>query len=538
MERRPLLGDEAIALGAIHAGLSGAFSYPGTPATEIFEFVEREWKDGTPASEGGIHHCWSANEKVAYEEALGMSYIGRRALVSFKHVGLNVAADAFLNSAVTGVDGGLLVVSADDPGMHSSQNEQDSRVYANFALIPCFEPCNGQEAYDMTVEAFDLSEKLKLPIMMRMVTRLAHSRSGVTVGERRPANPLEIAKDPAHWTLLPAHARRLYKALTEKQAELRAWSEGCRYNSLHLNPKGGRVGVIASGVAVNYLLENYGPGDEVPSYLKIGAYPIPVALVEKLLDAVDEVLVLEDGYPFIEGALNGLLGKPRGKLVRGRLDGSVPRTGELNPDNVRAALGLSPRERQAPPELKLPPRPPKLCDGCPHIDSYLAIKEILNEHPTARVFSDIGCYTLSFQPPFQACHSTVDMGASISMACGAAAGGMHPVLATIGDSTFIHSGMTPLIGAAKQNLNMTVFILDNGTTGMTGGQESMANDSKLVEVVKGLGVDPAHVHTMVPHRKNHQANVELIQREVAYEGLSVIIPVRECIQTAKKKQQQ
>ncbi|HCF57600.1 MAG TPA: indolepyruvate ferredoxin oxidoreductase [Myxococcales bacterium] len=537
MERRPLLGDEAIALGAIHAGLSGAFSYPGTPATEIFEFVEREWKDGPPASEGGIHHRWSANEKVAYEEALGMSYIGRRALVSFKHVGLNVASDAFMNSAVTGVDGGLVVVSADDPGMHSSQNEQDSRVYANFALIPCLEPCNGQEAYDMTVEAFELSEKLKLPIMMRMVTRLAHSRSGVTVGERRPANPLEIAKDPSHWTLLPALARRLYKALTEKQAELLAWSEGCRFNSLQLNPKGGRVGVIASGVAVNYLLENYGPGDEVPSYLKIGAYPIPVALIEKLLDAVDEVIVLEDGYPFIESALSGLLGKPRGKLVRGRLDGTAPRTGELDPDNVRAALGLPPRASQRAPELALPPRPPKLCDGCPHIDTFTAIKEILDENPTARVFGDIGCYTLSFQAPFRANHSTVDMGASISMASGAAAGGMHPVLAAIGDSTFVHSGMTPLIGAAKHNVNMTVFILDNGTTGMTGGQDSMANDSKLVEVVKGLGVDPAHIHTLVPHRKNHQANVELIKREVAYKGLSVIIPVRECIQTAKKKKQ-
>ena len=535
MERRPLLGDEAVALGAIHAGLSGAFSYPGTPATEIFEFVHREWKDGPPAAEGGIHHCWSANEKVAYEEALGMSYIGRRALVSFKHVGLNVAADAFMNSAVTGVDGGFVVVSADDPGMHSSQNEQDSRVFANFALIPCLEPCSGQEAYDMTREAFELSEKWKLPIMLRMVTRLAHSRSGVSVGERQAANPLKIAEDPAHWTLLPANARRLYKALTEKQAELQGWSEGSRWNSLHLNPAGGRVGVIASGVAVNYLRENFAAGEPPPSYLKIGAYPIPVALIEQLLETVDEVIVLEDGYPHIEQALKGLLDKPRGKIVHGRLDDTVPRTGELNPDNVRAALGLAPRPRQSPPALQLPTRPPKLCDGCPHIDTYLAIKVILEENPTARVFSDIGCYTLSFQPPFEACHSTVDMGASISMASGAAAGGMHPVLATIGDSTFVHSGMTPLVGAAKQNLNMTVFILDNGTTGMTGGQDSIANGSKLVELVKGLGVDPAHVHTVVPHRKNHQANVELFKREVAHPGLSVIIPVRECIQTAKKK---
>jgi indolepyruvate ferredoxin oxidoreductase alpha subunit len=536
MERRPLLGDEAIAFGAIHAGLSGAFSYPGTPATEVFECIEREWHDGPPASAGGIHHDWSANEKVAYEEALGMSYVGRRAIVSFKHVGLNVAADAFMNSAVTGVDGGLVVVSADDPGMHSSQNEQDSRVFANFALLPCLEPSTGQEAYDMTVEAYDFSEKIKLPIMMRMVTRLAHSRSGVEIAsERRPANPLKIAEDPAHWTLLPAISRKLFKALTEKQAELQKWSEGSRWNRLQLNPKGGKRGIIACGIAVNYMLDSYGPGEEIPSYLKIGAYPIPTALIEKLLETVDEVVVLEDGYPYVESTLNGLLGKPHGKIIHGRLDGTVPRTGELDPDIVRTALGLSPRPRQSTPALPLPPRPPKLCDGCPHVDSFLAIKEILAEQPNARVFGDIGCYTLSFQPPFNACHSTVDMGASISMASGAAAGGMHPVLCTIGDSTFMHSGMTGLVGAARRNLNMTVFILDNGITGMTGGQQSMANGSRLIEVVKGLGVNPEHIKTMVPLKKNHQANVELIRKEVAYEGLSVIIPMRECLQIAKKK---
>jgi len=534
MDRRPLLGDEAVALGAIHAGLSGAFSYPGTPATEILEFVEKETAGGPPVSEGGVHHCWSANEKVAYEEALGMSYAGRRAMVSFKHVGLNVAADPFMNSAVTGIDGGFVVVSADDPGMHSSQNEQDSRVYANFALLPCFEPADGQEAYDMARAAFDLSERFGLPVMMRLVTRLAHSRSGVILKDKRAPNPLKPTSEPARWTLLPSNARRNYASLTRKQPEMLAWSESAPWNQLHLGKTGGRVGYIASGIGLNYLLENFAPGEAVPPFLKIGCYPIPTALVSQLLEAVDTVVVIEDGYPFIESALRGLLDKPRGKTIKGRLDGTLPRAGELNPDLVRKALELPERPRQASPDLKLAGRPPSLCDGCPHIDSYNAIKAVLEADPGARVFADIGCYTLGAYPPYSSAHACVDMGASISMAMGAAAAGMYPVIATIGDSTFMHSGMTGLVGAAKRNLNMTVFILDNSTVGMTGGQETMATGTDLVRIVKGLGVDPAHVHVINPHRRHHAENVELVKKEIAYKGLSVIIPTRECIQTAKK----
>jgi indolepyruvate ferredoxin oxidoreductase alpha subunit len=367
--------------------------------------------------------------------------------------------------------------------------------------------------------------------MIRLVTRLAHSRSNVQVGERRAPNPVKPSSNTSAWTLLPSNARKQYASLVAKQPEILRWSESCSFNQLHLEGRG-RVGVIASGIALNYFLESYGPGEKLPPYLKIGAYPIPVALVEKLVEAVDSVIVLEDGYPLIETALRGLLDKPRGKVIRGKLDGTVPRTGELNPDNVRASLGLAPRPRQAPPASKLVTRAPSLCDGCPHIDTFKAIRAILDENPGARVFSDIGCYTLAAYPPYQACHSVVDMGASISMAMGAAAAGMHPVIATIGDSTFVHSGMTPLVGAAKQNLNMTVFILDNSTVAMTGGQESMAGGERILAIVKGLGVSPEHIHTITPHRKNHQANVELIRREIGYRGLSVIIPTRECIQIA------
>jgi indolepyruvate ferredoxin oxidoreductase alpha subunit len=534
MERRPLLGDEALALGAIHAGLSGAYSYPGTPATEIFEFIHHETRKDPPASEGGVHRVWSANEKVAYEEALGMSYAGRRAIVSFKHVGLNVAADPFMNSAVTGIHGGMVVAVADDPGMHSSQNEQDSRVFANFALIPCLEPTTQQDAYDMAREAYDISEKFGVPIMMRMVTRLAHSRAGVEVGERRKANELKPTTNARGWTLLPQNARVQYAALVAKQPEILAWSETCRWNKLRLNPKGGKTGYIVSGIAQNYFLSNFDEGEELPPYLAIGAYPLPRDLIRKLFDAVDEIVIIEEGYPVIEDAIVGLLGSPLGKKVRGRHDGTVPRVGELDPDVVRKALGKDAIVHQTAPSLPIAGRPPRLCDGCPHIDAYGMIKDMLEEKPELRVFGDIGCYTLGALPPYNAAHSCVDMGASISMAMGAAQAGMRPVMCTIGDSTFMHSGMTPLVGAATQNTPMTVFILDNSTTAMTGGQHTMQTGPDLVRVVKGLGVDPEHIHVLEMRRKFRDENIEFIRKELAYEGLSVIITVRECIVTAKK----
>ncbi len=534
MERRPLLGDEAAALAAIHSGLSGAFSYPGTPATEILEFIHRETRGMPNAADGGVSHAWSANEKVAFEEALGVSFCGRRALVSFKHVGLNVAADPFMNASVTGVDGGFVVMVADDPGMHSSQNEQDSRVYAHFALIPCLEPATQQDCYDMTCEAFELSERFKVPVMLRLVTRLAHSRAGVQCGERKPALPLVPSRSPTSWTLLPANARVGYAKLTEKQPGIIAWSETSRFNQLHLNPEAGRVGYLVSGIAANYFLSNFDEGDPLPSHLRIGAYPISPNLVSQLLDVVDELVIIEEGYPVLEDMIRGLLDSPRGKRIRGRRDGLVPRTGELDPDIVRGILGKAPLPRQKVPDFALPERPPRLCDGCPHIDSYNIIRDLLGENPSARVFSDIGCYTLAALPPYNAAHSCVDMGASISMAMGASKAGLRPAIATIGDSTFIHSGMTPLIDAAKHNVPMTVFILDNSTVAMTGGQATMASGEDLVRVVKGLGVDPEHFHVLEAHRKAREKNTDIIRKELAYDGLSVIMTVRECIVTAKK----
>lgn len=528
MSREILLGDEAVGLGAMHAGLSGVYGYPGTPSTEIFEFVERRTR-----KKGDVHAFWSTNEKVAYEEALGMSWAGKRALVCMKHVGLNVAADAFMNSAVTGTNGGLVLAVADDPGMHSSQNEQDSRYFAQFALIPCLEPKNQQEAYDMLFEAFDLSEELSLPVMVRLITRIAHSRSGVETRAPRPQNELNPAKEIKKWTLLPVNARVQYKELTEKQPRLLQLAEESRHNELELR---GSKGIISCGLTENYLRENL-DSDHDLSILSIRQYPIPTQKVKELIGHVDEVLVLEDGYPFVESHLRGLFGL-EGTEVRGRMTGELPRTGELHPDLVRSALGLSPLKAAHALSDDLAKRPPALCKGCPHTDSFRALNEALNDFEDPQVFSDIGCYTLAALPPLEAIHSCVAMGASIGMASGAAHAGYAPAVAAIGDSTFSHGGITPMLSAVQQNVNLNVLILDNDTVGMTGTQRSMSTGRALDDVVRGTGIDPEHVRVIEPLPKNHDENVTIIRQELAFDGPSVIIARRPCIEAVKARGRQ
>jgi len=524
MERQILLGDEAVGLGAIHAGLSGVYAYPGTPSTEIFEFVER-----IAATRGDIHAFWSTNEKVAYEEALGMSWAGKRALVCMKHVGLNVAADAFMNSAVTGTNGGLVLAVADDPGMHSSQNEQDSRYYAQFALIPCFEPRNQQECYDLMFEAFELSEELSVPVMLRLVTRIAHSRSGVATRPQIEQNPLHPSRDIKKWTLLPVNARVQYRHLTEKQPELLRRAETSAHNQLELR---GPRGVITCGIADNYLRENL-EADHDLSVLSIRQYPIPAAKIRELVAHCDELLVLEDGYPLVESTVRGLFGL-EGVVVKGRMTGEVPRVGELDPDIVRASMGLAPLEGAMQPSEGVAARPPALCKGCPHVDSFKALNEALSAFENPQVFSDIGCYTLAALPPLEAIHSCVAMGASIGMAAGAAHAGYSPAVAAIGDSTFSHGGITPLLSAVQQQVNLNVLIVDNSTVGMTGTQRSMSTGETLDQVVLGTGVDPAHLRIIEPTPKNHDANVAILREELAHDGPSVIIARRACLEAIKR----
>ncbi|MCQ2138091.1 MAG: indolepyruvate ferredoxin oxidoreductase subunit alpha [Bacteroidales bacterium] len=525
-EKRLLLGDEAIALGAINAGLSGVYAYPGTPSTEITEFIQTD----PAALEKGIRSRWCTNEKTAMEAALGMSYAGKRALVCMKHVGMNVCADAFVNSAITGTNGGLVVLAADDPSMHSSQNEQDSRFYASFAMVPVFEPSTQQEAYDMVAEAFDLSERYATPVVLRVVTRLAHSRAGVEVGEVRAQNALNPSADRG-WVLLPAIARRQYAKLIDKQPALLEDSCNSRFNKLEIDPQAG-LGIIACGIAYNYVREALASSGLKASVLKVSRYPLPEKQIRELAAASSRILVIEDGQPVVESKIHELLGA--GAPIEGRLTGALPRTGELTPDNVALALGCEAPQLNAQAQ-NLAARPPQLCPGCGHRDVYAALNKVLEEYPDARVFGDIGCYTLGALPPFKTLASCVDMGASITMAKGAADSGLFPAVAVIGDSTFTHSGMTGLLDAVNDNANITVVISDNLTTAMTGGQDS-AGTNKFEAICKGLGVEPEHIRVVVPIPANMPQITEIIREEINYKGVSVIIPRRECMQTLRRHQ--
>jgi len=523
--KRLLLGDEAIAQGALDAGLSGVYAYPGTPSTEITEFIQ----ESPLAKERGVHSRWSTNEKTAMEAALGMSFMGKRALVCMKHVGLNVCADPFVNSGMTGTNGGLIVLVADDPSMHSSQDEQDSRFYGKFAMIPTLEPSNQQEAYDMMAMAFDYSEAVKLPVLMRVTTRMAHSRAVVEVKDTpRKENELNYDAKASDWVLLPAFARKRNVVVTAQQADLEQRSVESPYN-IYKDGADHSMGVIAAGIGYNYLMECFPDGCPYP-VLKISQYPLPKDLVRRMTAECDKVLVVEEGQPFIEDQLRGVM--PGNAEILGRLTGELPRTGELNPDHLKKALGIPVNEHYEPCE-DVTPRPPALCQGCGHRDVYAALNKVLEDYPNARVFGDIGCYTLGFLPPYKAIHSCVDMGASITMAKGAADAGQWPAVAVIGDSTFTHSGMTGLLDAINENANITVIISDNLTTGMTGGQDS-AGTNKFEAIVRGLGLNDEHLKVVVPLPKNMPEITQTLRDEIEYRGVSVIIPRRECMQTLQR----
>ena len=532
-----LLGDEAIAQGAIDAGLSGVYAYPGTPSTEITEYIQLQEKKQS----NGIFCQWATNEKTAMEGALGMSYMGKRALVCMKHVGMNVCADAFMNAAITGVNGGLVVVAADDPSMHSSQNEQDSRFYAKFAMIPCLEPSNQQEAYDMMHYAFDLSESLRTPILLRVTTRMAHSRAVVeTMDAPREKNPLSAPENTNHFILLPAFARKNYAELVEAQADFVQTSEESQYNTYTKGTTNPKKAILTTGIAYNYLMETISglknPESGIGAYtiLKITQYPLPKALIDQIVaDGAEEILVMEEGQPVVEELIRGMV--PSTVAVKGRLTGDLPRMGELTPDCIVQAL--SPDSPITPSPKNIPEivvgRPPALCQGCGHRDMYSALNEVAREHENAKIFGDIGCYTLGALSPFHAIHACVEMGASITMAKGAADAGQFPSFAVIGDSTFTHSGMTGLLDCVNSHANVVVLISDNLTTGMTGGQDS-AGTGRLEAICLGLGVEPEHVRVVVPLPKNMEEIKQVLREEVAYNGTSVVIARRECIQTLKR----
>jgi len=385
----------------------------------------------------------------------------------------------------------------------------------------------------MTREAFDLSETFHIPVMVRLTTRIAHSRAVVRTGERRAQNPVNKSTEKAGWMLLPATARKLWAELLATQGRFLEYAESSPYNSLELNEKFTEFGVITAGLGWNYYMENRDELPTKPSHLHISVYPLPVQKIRRLAEQVDRIVVIEEGFSFVERALLGIL--PPSVKISGKEDGSLPRTGELTPDNVRGILGLEPKPGIGGSGAEIPGRPPQLCAGCPHRDSYDALNQALSAFDPKLVTSDIGCYTLGYLPPYQAIETCLCMGASVGMARGAAQAGFHPSVAVIGDSTFLHSGITALVDAVASEANMTLLILDNSTTAMTGGQRTILTSSRLEKLVHGLGVDPDHIKLIVPLKKHTEENAEIIRREIEHPGVSVIIALRDCIQTLKAK---
>ncbi|MBN2537477.1 indolepyruvate ferredoxin oxidoreductase subunit alpha [candidate division WOR-3 bacterium] len=447
MNRKLLSGDEAIARGAWEAGCRVAAAYPGTPSTEILESL---------AGYDGVYCEWSVNEKVALEVALGAATSGVRSLAAMKHVGLNVAADPFFSAAYIGSNGGLVVVTADDPGLHSSQNEQDNRWYGMAAKVPVLCPSDSQEAKDLTGLAFDISEEFDIPVLLRITTRIAHSSTVVELGERAEHPPRGYVKRPTKTIILPAFARARHVDLEGRVDRLRAYAEKTPWN--RAEPGDSNLGIICDGVAYQYAREVF-PG---ASFLKLGmVHPFPVELVRRFAAGVSELVAVEETDPFIELQVRAL-----GLAVTGK--DRLPRWHELSPRVVRRSLTES--EPPPEPEQGLPNRPPALCPGCPHAGLFYA----LQRQPVI-VGGDIGCYTLGALPPHEAMDSCIDMGASITFAHGAdkALGkdDKRRRVAIIGDSTFFHSGITGLVNTAYNKSDVITIIADNRTTGMTGHQQ-------------------------------------------------------------------
>ncbi len=509
-----LSGNEAVARGAYEGGCRFAAAYPGTPSTEILENIAK-YKD--------VIYCeWSTNEKVALEVATGASFAGARALAAMKHVGLNVAADPFFSLSYIGSTGGIIIVSADDPGMHSSQNEQDNRHYARSAKMAMLEPSDSQEAKEFTILGFEISEDFDTPLLLRLSTRLCHSKTVVELGERKEVPVKGYEKDIKKRLVLPAHARLRHIYVEERLKKLSKFSEQFEYNKMEFNDKS--IGIISSGIAYQYAKEVLPDA----SYLKLSfTYPLPFKLIEKFSKQVKKLYVIEENDPFLEMEI-----KAKGINVIGKE--IIPITGELNPSIISEAFGKKRKSVTIKKIPSLPPRPPALCPGCSHTPVFYTLNKL-----KLTVTGDIGCYTLGALPPLNAIDTCVEMGASLGNAFG-----MEKVLgeksdkkivAVIGDSTFFHSGITPLIDIVYNKGTSTVIILDNRITAMTGHQEHpgtgktlMGEDTVTIkpeDIVKACGVK--HVFTVDPY--NLKELKKVIKREVERKEPSVIIARRPCM---------
>lgn len=505
-----MTGNEAVARGAYEAGVVYASAYPGTPSTEILENI---------ATYPEIVSEWAPNEKVALETTIGASMAGARTIAAMKHVGVNVAADPLFTISYTGITGGLVLVSGDDPGCHSSQNEQDNRYYAKFAKICCIEPSGSQECLDYLKEAFAISERFDVAVLFRMTTRICHSKSLVETGERMEVPVIPYVKKPNKFISAPANARALHPIVEEKYRAMEEFSNETPLNRIEWNDK--KIGIVTSGISYQYAKEVFGTS---ASYLKLGfTYPLPMEKIRKFASAVEKLYVIEELEPFIEEQMRAegieCIGKEK-----------IPRTGELNPDIVAKALLGRETSLIAPDPNTLVARPPTLCSGCPHRGFFYT----LSKQKNVVITGDIGCYTLGSAPPLNATDSVICMGASISMGHGAKrvfekADSSKRVVSVIGDSTFFHTGINSLIHVAYNKGNTVTVILDNRITGMTGHQENPGSGFKLngdptgmiqiEQLVRAIGID--HVRTVNPlmNREVESALNEAFE----YEGASVII---------------
>ena len=521
-----LLGNEAIAFGAMESNIQVATGYPGTPSSEIIETIAR-------FSEGDIHIEWSVNEKVAVEVAIGAAYAGVRSLATMKHVGVNVALDPIMTSAYTGTVGGLVIVSADDPGMHSSQNEQDNRIIAKFAKIFCLEPFDAKSCKEFTKEAFEISEKFQIPVMLRTTTRVSHAKGVVEIGRYKIyPRKAKFIKNPEKFVVLPRNARKLHRLLNEKLSEMEEYSNNSKLNSMHLR---GEIGVITSGVSRTYVREVIEEIGDI-SILEIGvSHPLPTKLIQKFTDHCDKILIVEELEPYIEEYIKTFCNKEiYGKDL-------IPREGELNIDIVKNAIysiidkKYEKKTRKI--EISLPPRPPILCAGCPHRALFYALKKVTKEKIHC---GDIGCYTLGIE------QKTIDtclcMGASITKAAGIFhAKVKEKAISIIGDSTFFHSGITGLLNAVYNKANITVIILDNRTTAMTGhqphpgvGVTATFEESTRVDIEKicrACGVK--FVKKVDPF--DLERTTKILKEAINFDGVSVVISDQPCALIARKK---
>ncbi len=499
--KRLLSGNEAVALGAWEAGVKVGSAYPGTPSTEIMENFARFPE---------VYAEWAPNEKVALDVAIGAAYAGRRSIAAMKHVGLNVAADALFAVSMTGIEAGLVVVSGDDPSIHSSQNEQDNRQFAKFARIPCLDPADSQEAHDMTVAAFDLSEQFDTPVLLRMTTRVCHTSTPVEAGPRREdlPEPGKYPRNLAKYCMVPANARKRHPVIEARIQDLAEFAETFPLNRIEWRSRD--LGIITGGIAYQYAREVFPEA----SVLKLGmVYPLPARLIADFAGQVNKLIVLEELDPFIEDQVRRMgikLHQPEEVLPSGsgypNTKSIFPITGELDPAVVRAhgqQAGLIPPV-EAHPTLKtngnLPQRPPVLCPGCPHRSSFYVLHKL-----GVPVNGDIGCYTLGMVQPLDALHTVGCMGASIGIAHGAAiAGDKERHVAVIGDSTFFHTGIPALINVIYNKSNVITIIMDNRVTGMTGHQEN-----------------PGTGHTL-QQKETHQIELEPLVRALGFERVATV----------------